>query len=691
MKKILSSIIFSALLITIGFIYYNNSFSINPKFHIKLGQIAEQDIISPITFTIYPTPEEIAAQLDKEFKTLKQDYKISDTKNFLIQERFNKLFDIFNSSKSIPEIKRLLNKDSILLDQSTILLLSKDKSRLYLYERLFEELDKLAQIPIFEQMPSDTIKITKDNKTYFQTPEECITLVNAKKMMINSFENPVEKRAVQNIMTYALLSNVEFDQTKNKLEKEKLEDNLNKGLGTTQKNEIIVNKNDVITQDVLRKISSLEKATQNPFSLEKTENILVFVSFFLLLVLILITYFLALKLFDLYDPSKYKVIIFNLVISVIINLVLVRVLKLPNSVLPYSLTILIVLFLYDLPTALSYAFLNLCISSLLLNWDFINPFTHILPVLCGLIISRLLSHKVYYLSSLFYSTVAIWVFCLLISFINHEKYNILLFHLIYSTTSVVIAYIGAFLLINPVEKIFKLTTRELLYSFQDFNSPLLKKLAVMAPGTYHHSLIVGNIAEAAAEAINANPLITRVGSYYHDIGKILHPEIFIENNPHAGEEHQKKPYQQSALSIKEHVQEGINLARKFKLPKEIIDIIRQHHGTSKVRYFYQKAKDENQFIDEFKFNYAGPKPNSKEAVLVMVADIVESITKSLSEVNEEIIRKIIDDTILRLMQENQLSEAPISIMELDIAKHAMLPILVGVYRKRIEYPEDKHD
>ena len=259
----------------------------------------------------------------------------------------------------------------------------------------------------------------------------------------------------------------------------------------------------------------------------------------------------------------------------------------------------------------------------------------------------------------------------------------------YSMVSTSFVVLGTLGFVSFFERRWNRATKQLLLELQDFNTPLLKRLATSAVGTYHHSLIVGNLAEQAAEAIGANPLLARVGSYYHDIGKTVNPDIFTENNEDSSEFYEKLSPRESADIIRDHVREGVALAEKHGLPQAVIDFILQHHGTGYIRYFLDEAKRSGEEINLEDYQYPGPLPQTKETALVMLADVVESISKSKKEANEDEIAKLIDDTILRLIREGQFDEAPITVKDLALAKKAMLPILESVFRKRLEYPEEK--
>jgi putative nucleotidyltransferase with HDIG domain len=293
-----------------------------------------------------------------------------------------------------------------------------------------------------------------------------------------------------------------------------------------------------------------------------------------------------------------------------------------------------------------------------------------------------------YLSIWFYLLFSSTLVNLAVSIYKSDPINVVFRNIGFGTISSAISIIGIIMVVPYYEKKWNRATKQTLLELLDFNHPLLKKLATSAVGTYHHSLIVGNLAERAAEAINANPLLARVGSYYHDIGKIINTEIFTENNADSAEIHDVMMPDKSASLIKNHVLEGITLAKKYKIPQPVIDVIMQHHGDSVIRYFYDRAGKLNLPTQMTDYQYPGPRPQSKEAALVMIADIVESTTKAKTITNESDIEKIIDDTISRLIREGQFDEAPITMRDLFKIKQSMLPVLGSIYRKRLDYPDE---
>ena len=246
------------------------------------------------------------------------------------------------------------------------------------------------------------------------------------------------------------------------------------------------------------------------------------------------------------------------------------------------------------------------------------------------------------------------------------------------------------LLLPALESLFKVTTDIRLLELSNLNAPVLRRLSVEAPGTYHHSLMVGTLGEAAAEAIGANPLLVRVGAYYHDVGKILKPEYFVENQIFGVNKHEDLSPSMSALIIAAHVKDGLELAKEIGLAERIRDMIPQHHGTRIMTYFYRKATDsveaKNQQVLEADFRYPGPKPQSKEAAIMMMADSVEAASRTLSHPTQAQIQGMVDRLVDAIIADNQFEECDITLREVRLVKESFCKILRGIYHRRIDYP-----
>ncbi|HDZ76804.1 MAG TPA: HDIG domain-containing protein [Candidatus Omnitrophica bacterium] len=242
------------------------------------------------------------------------------------------------------------------------------------------------------------------------------------------------------------------------------------------------------------------------------------------------------------------------------------------------------------------------------------------------------------------------------------------------------------------EYLFNVITNITLLELSDFNHPLFRKMVLEAPGTYHHSLIVGNLSETAAESIGANSLLARIGAYYHDIGKIEKAEYFIENQPpeNATSTHEQLKPSISKMVIMNHVREGVELARKYRLNDSIIDFINQHHGTSLVFYFYLRALENTNTekeVEEEGFRYSGPRPQTKETAIVLLADSVEGATRALRDRTpkkiDELVRKVINNKFI----DGQLDECDLTLFDLEKIASVFIKILSAVYHARITYPE----
>lgn len=244
------------------------------------------------------------------------------------------------------------------------------------------------------------------------------------------------------------------------------------------------------------------------------------------------------------------------------------------------------------------------------------------------------------------------------------------------------------------ESTFDIVTTIKLLELSNPNNPLLKKLLMEAPGTYHHSILVGNLSEVAAEEVGGNPVLARVASYYHDVGKIKRPYFFKENQIGNDNPHNKISPNLSTLIITSHIKDGEELAKDYKIPSVIQDIIKQHHGTTLVKYFYLTAKNSSENPDEVNeesFRYPGPKPQTKEAAIIMLADSTEAAVRSISEPTKGKIEEMVNNIVKARLNEGQLDECDLTLKEIENIKKTFVKVLMGIYHQRIEYPTDKWD
>ena len=279
------------------------------------------------------------------------------------------------------------------------------------------------------------------------------------------------------------------------------------------------------------------------------------------------------------------------------------------------------------------------------------------------------------------------VIILTIGFMTNNSMGVVVSNALWSALSAVVASVLCIALDALMEAVFRLATPAKLLELSNPNQPILRRLMIEASGTYHHSIIVANLAEAAAETVGANPLLCRAGAYYHDIGKLKRPMYFKENqlgeNPH---EH-TNPYISAAI-VTAHTRDGVMLAQQYHLPQEIQDIIIEHHGDTPVMYFYHKAlkQAEGQAVDIADFRYDGRRPQSKESAIIMLADTVEAAVRSMPDPTPKAIEEFIAKLVRGKIDDGQLNDAPLTLQDISKICRAFTTVLQGVFHERIEYP-----
>jgi putative nucleotidyltransferase with HDIG domain len=261
----------------------------------------------------------------------------------------------------------------------------------------------------------------------------------------------------------------------------------------------------------------------------------------------------------------------------------------------------------------------------------------------------------------------------------------------YGLASGVVVGIIAIGVLPYLEHLFGLVTPIKLLELSSPSHPLLRRLQIEAPGTYHHSIVVANLAEAAADSIGADSLLVRVGAYYHDIGKVRRPVFFVENQIGVENPHEKMAPSLSALTVLAHVRDGIEYAREQRLPEAVIRFIPEHHGTSLITYFYHQAMERGDVVDEEGFRYEGPKPQSRESAILMIADAVEGAVRSMQRPTPDRIEQVVRRIIRERLEDGQLDECDLTFRDLDVIAQTFTRLLAGMFHPRVEYPDLERD
>jgi putative nucleotidyltransferase with HDIG domain len=358
--------------------------------------------------------------------------------------------------------------------------------------------------------------------------------------------------------------------------------------------------------------------------------------------------------------------------------------------LPVGLTAILAAIFLGLETAVWLSFLSAFITGLLLGRLFPFFLYFLVGSLMGVWATRICTTRGALIKAGLYISVANLVMLTAFKLVEYPFSATDYFAgLVFAVGGGVITGILALGLTPVIESLFKYSSNIRMLEVLNLNQPILRELMLLAPGTYHHSMVVGQMVEAAAEAIGANPLLAKTAAFYHDIGKIKKPAYFVENQVGGDNKHEKLAPSMSGLILISHVKDGVELARKHRLGENLADIIRQHHGTSLISYFYQKAKTKagsSQQVNIQDFRYPGPRPQTKEAGLVLLADQVEAASKSLVDPTPARIQGMVQKIINNIFADGQLDECELTLKDLHHIAKSFNKILGGIHHQRIDYP-----
>jgi hypothetical protein len=387
------------------------------------------------------------------------------------------------------------------------------------------------------------------------------------------------------------------------------------------------------------------------------------------------------------NNTKVTFIFFNIVLMVLLTTVVVNYNSSYIYVVPLCILPLILKAFFDARLGL----FTHVITVLLLGFVVANNYEYMFLQTIAGIVTILTVSELYKRANLFISVGQITLIYIVSYFAFYVIHEGSIDNLQWETFLLFILCGLATLFVQPLiyvyEKLFGLVSDVSLLELSDTNSKLLKELSEKAPGTFHHSLNVANLAEAAANEIGANAMLVRVGALYHDIGKMLNPTYFTENQSTGINPHDELSPKESAQIIINHVIDGIELAKKNNLPDRVIDFIRTHHGSSMVYYFYNKQVESNLAFETSDFSYGGPKPFNKETAILMMCDSVEAASKSLKDPNSTKINNFVDAIVSKQMDTEQFLNATITLKEIQSIKKVLKHKLSNMYHLRIEYPE----
>mgnify|MGYP002638683212 FL=1 len=465
-------------------------------------------------------------------------------------------------------------------------------------------------------------------------------------------------------------------------------------VGKVFKNERIVDANTRVTPQIEQKLKSLEKEyIRKGYGESAANRLTTFVGKMMLSAFLVFFFFAYLQTYrsQIYNDIKLIALVgIIFVLTLALAHVIVYTLGWSEFFVPMSMAAILFTVVFDGRIAFIIMVTLTMLTGIILSNNI--PF-----IVANLFVSSLAIYTVRRLrsrSQLLWSILAVvsgYVAVIAVfEMIQFSNWESVMEHMLFATGNGFLSPLLSYGFLVLIERVFKITTNLTLLELLDFNNKLLSNLAMRAPGTFKHSIDVGNLAVAAAEAVGANSLLARVGAYYHDIGKGEKPEYFIENQLRGMNKHEKLSPRLSATVIVAHVKDGIKLADEFGLPSIVADFIPMHHGKTRVEYFYQqaleRAKETDSDINEADFRYPGPRPNSKETGILMIAEAIEAATRSLKSPNPQRIESLMDTIIESRIKGGELTNCPLTFRDLDIIKDAMMPVLTGSMHERIEYP-----
>ena len=553
------------------------------------------------------------------------------------------------------------------------------------------EYKELLDLSVDKDTELQWIALTAIDKAYENQIEEDSKAIADAKSIVDEYlsrqglESNIEV-ILREICESQVKANYFFDQSKTD---EAIKEAL-KGVSKVmiKKNQIIVKEGEPITQKQINILTELGLIGEDI----SKDYIYTYIILFFYVLFVLILQYIYMKNENNKILNNTKLVFLILLLN-LLSLIIARVFTLVSVFLiPIACTpILMTVFLGSKISIIINSF-NLLFIGIIIGFD---P-QIILVAIVANIISSLTLKKVNQRNDILYSTAYLAVSSAIIvlssGILLSNNIKRILIDVALATGGAFISGILAMGLLPFLESSFNLVTNMKLLELSNPNNLLLKRLLMEAPGTYHHSIMVANLAEVAAEEVGANPMLVRVGAYYHDIGKIKRPFFFGENQLGGVNPHDKISPALSTTIIISHVKDGLELAKEYDVPTIVTDMIAQHHGTTLVKYFYYTLKNNSEnpdLIKEDDFRYPGPKPQTKEAAIIMMADSVEAAVRSIQEPTLDKIEAMVNNIIKDKLNSNQLNECDLTFKDLEVIKACFLKVLKGIYHHRIEYPTEK--
>ena len=648
------------------------------KYNFENGRPWQSDnLYAPFDFAIKKTDKE----LDEERANIRLATKVFFNKDSLVfNNSRNLLYSKIENPLNDSVINTLNKRELKVVKNAGVTIISNIYSRGLLDQNYDYKSSQIVSLLINNK------QVNSGYFSDFHKPEDLLTFINNEIISLNVQEY---KPQIVSILFDLVESNISLNENLTKNSIEEALTNVSPNRGIIEKETLIISKGEVVEGDKLKILESLKNEYETS-SVSRTNYYLIISSYSLLVILTLLMIILFIRKFrkKIYlNLNQLSLVFFNVTLLVLITTFVVSIESSYVFVIPICILPLLLKAFFDSRVA----FFVHSVTVMLLGFIVPNSYEFIfLNIIVG-VITIISSDDLYKRANLFITVgqiTAVYMISYFSFFVIHEGnidnleiFNFLLFMLCGLLTLFV------YPLIYIYEKVFNLVSDVSLLELSDTNSPLLKELSNKAPGTFHHSMNVANLAESSANEIGGNSMLARVGALYHDIGKMNNPSYFTENQVTGTNPHDKLSSLESVNIILDHVSKGVEMAKKNNLPNRIIDFIRTHHGTSVIHYFYENDLNLNLNPNIEDYKYSGPKPFSKETALVMMCDSVEAATKSLENPDSEKINSFVETIIDKQIENNQFENCSITFKDIKTIKNVIKKKLANIYHIRVEYPE----
>jgi putative nucleotidyltransferase with HDIG domain len=687
--------------------------SVGPLPQLKAGRISPEDIIAPFDFQVAKTAEEIERDRAIAAITVPRVYRLAAARDSVtrsIDEYLQKVariaaapppeagaaggstltseIDSYGGQRlSLTEAEIAALQEPAVRDSVGALLKRAARSA---HEEMWvvspEMLDEIqgAQVTLIQD--STELSVLRRDLRLAEEAAESSAWRDAL-----AASSPQARAIVDKLAKVLLPSNLIFLPVETEARREQARRDVPATKGEVLSGEMIVAAHMRVTPDQAEKLASLRAEVDRRRQTVTAEEVKPLAGHLLFNAIILGLLFLYLYLYrpEIFDSlSSFLLLALGLGLLLGLSSLIYHLEALPVYLLPAGFLTILLAILFDGRFALVVSIIFAILLFGQGDFGFDAVFVALVGGIGGALSVRVLRQRHQFYETMLVVGVANLLALLTLSLMNLWNVQATLAAMGWGLLNALVSGLLAMGLLPLLETVFKKTTDITLLELSDLNRPLLKKTALEAPGTYHHSIMVGNLAEAAAEGIGANSLLARVGCYYHDIGKLRKPAYFAENQRPGLNPHDSLKPRMSALIIINHVKEGIEMAREAKLPEQVVDFIREHHGTTTISFFVEKARelDPSAEINLADYSYPGPRPRSKETAIAMLADNVEAVSRVLVDPTPSRIRNLVERLVKRKIEERQLEDANLTFRELAVIEEKFTSLLMGIFHKRPEYP-----